>query len=184
MIIPVLAIFTTTSELRAIGWQDMIKYGDSVLQDSTDSKKSAVLTTLSNDKVISGLKEALTAGVGKAIKTLGSRNGFLNDETVRILMPEQLQKADKILRAVGQGKIMDDFTASMNRAAEQAVPEVSDIFTDSIVNMSITDATDILNGGDTAATDFFRRTTSDKLMTLIKPHVKKSMAGLFNKIAV
>ena len=183
--IPVLTILTVTNESRAISWQDIIKYGDSVLHNTTEPKKySDVLTTLSNDKVIRGLKEALTTGAGKAIKMLGSRDGFLNDETVRILMPDQLQQADKILRAVGQGKIMDDFITSMNRAAEQAVPEVSDIFTDSIVNMSITDAMNILNGDDTAATDFFRQTTSDRLMALIKPHIKKAMAGLFNKIAV
>lgn len=174
--IPALAVFTITSEPEAINWQDMIKHGDSVLKGyGTPQNSQNGLTTMSNDKVIQGLKEALTTGVGKAIKMLGSRDGFLNDETVRIIMPERLQKADQMLRALGQERIIDEFITSMNRAAEQAVPEVIDIFTDSILNMSITDAIDILNGGDTAATEFFRRTTSDELTVLIRPHVKKAM---------
>ena len=158
------------------GWQDLLKEADSLLKSSSGTTESTgAASSLSNQQIAQGLKEALNVGVKKAIDMLGRENGFLNDQSVKIPMPEQLQKVESTLRTFGQEKMADEFVTSMNRAAEQAVPEVSNIFIDSISKMSLTDAQNILSGGDTAATDYFKKNTSAELAQLIKPYVNKAM---------
>ena len=158
------------------GWQDLVKDADEVLKATTGKDSSAtVSSSLSNDEITKGLKEALSVGVEKAISLLGTENGFLNDDTVKILLPESVSKVEPLLRSAGQGDKIDDFVNSMNRAAEKAVPEVSSIFVDAISEMSLEDAQGILSGGDTAATDYFRKNTSQKISKLISPYVDKAM---------
>jgi hypothetical protein len=158
------------------GWQDWVKEADSYIKSTTGKDSRTVLTsTLSDSQIAEGLKEALDSGVKKAIDTLGKENGFLSDKAVKILMPEQLQKVEQMLRSFGQEKMADEFVISMNRAAEQAVPEVGNVFYDAIKKMSLTDAQGILSGGDTAATDYFKKNTSDQLVQLIKPYVNNAM---------
>jgi len=158
------------------GWQDWMKEADSVLKSTTGkSATSNISSTLSNDEITQGLKEALDIGVKKAIDMLGTKNGFLNDQSVKILMPESMQKAEKTLRSLGQEQMADEFITSMNRAAEKAVPQVSNVFIDAISKMSLDDAQGILQGSDTAATDYFQKNTSEQLTGLIKPYVNDAM---------
>jgi len=160
------------------GWQDWTKEAGQLLKSKTgQSAVSTASSSLSNDEITQGLKEALDVGVKKAIDMLGKENGFLNDKSVRIPMPDQLQQVEKVLRMAGQNKMADEFVTSMNHAAEQAVPKVSNVFVDAISKMSLSDAQAILSGGDTAATDYFKQHTSDQLSQLIKPYVSKSMAN-------
>ncbi len=61
----------------------------------------------------------------------------------------------------------------MNHAAEEAVPVATDIFLDSVRQMSFTDAKNILfSGQDDAATQFFRRTSEDRLRREFRPIVE------------
>ena len=114
---------------------------------------------LSGDVVTRGLKEALGKGLERALAQLGGDGGFLTNIAVRIPMPEQLTIADALLRKVGQGKLADDFVASMNHAAEQAVPAAAETFAGALRQMTVEDAQKLLQGPDDAATQFFRRTT-------------------------
>jgi hypothetical protein len=90
-------------------------------------------------------------------------------------MPEKIQKVADVLRKVGYQKEVDDFILSMNRAAEKAAPMATSYFVGAIKEMSFDDARKILNGGDTAATEFFKRKTSDKIAASFKPVVSSSM---------
>jgi hypothetical protein len=83
---------------------------------------------------------------------------------------------EKALRMAGQSQMADDFVASMNHAAEQAVPVAANVFGDSIKQMSIDDAKTILAGPDDAATQYFRRTTETNLYNLFYPIVQRSTA--------
>jgi len=130
---------------------------------------------LSDEKVSSGLKEALQVGTGNAVKLTGKPDGFFKNEVIKILMPEKLRTVEKGLRAVGYGPQVDEFILSMNRAAEQAAPLAKDIFWDAIKQMTFDDARKILGGGDTAATEYFRGKTSEKLATAFRPGVVKAM---------
>ena len=135
---------------------------------------SAGRAALSQDQLISGLKEALTKGVQHAVTNLGRTDGFLKDSKVRIPMPESLGKVEKGLRAVGQSELADNFVNTMNRAAEQAVPEAAGVLGESVKQMTVADAKTILAGTNTAATDYFRRTASTNLHARFLPIVKKA----------
>ena len=132
--------------------------------------------TLGDDKIISGLKEALSVGTENTVKLTGNTDGFLKNEAIKILLPEKLQSMDKALRLAGFGPQVDELVVSMNRAAEQAAPLAKPIFTDAVTNMSFDDAKKVLDGGDTAATDYFQGKTRDQLATAFKPEVEKTMS--------
>jgi Protein of unknown function (DUF4197) len=133
---------------------------------------------LSEAKIGSGLQEALKVGTENAVFQTGSVDGFLANKAIKILMPKPLQNIEQPLRLVGYGPQIDEFVVSMNRAAEKAVPFAKEIFWDAIGQMSFEDATKILNGNDTAATDYFKGKTSSKLHTAFRPTVETVMADV------
>jgi hypothetical protein len=130
---------------------------------------------LSNEKIISGLKEALEVGTENAVQLTGNVDGYLKNESIKILLPEKLQSMDQALRMVGFGPQIDEFVVSMNRAAEQAAPLAKPIFKEAVTGMTFEDGKKILNGGDTAATDFFKEKTKAKLTEVFKPKVAQAM---------
>lgn len=134
------------------------------------------LDDLSNKDATKGLKEALTQGAGQAVAMLGKTDGFLGNPQVRIPLPGNLKKAEKMLRTLGMGQQADDLEMAMNRAAEAAVPEAKALLVNSVKQMSVSDAKGILTGGDDAATQYFRRTTSGPLAEKFRPIVKQAMS--------
>jgi len=129
---------------------------------------------LTQEQMVGGLKEALAKGVEKAVSSLGKPDGFLKDAGVKIPMPESLQRVDKALRTLGQDQLADDFVASMNRAAEQAVPAAAGVLGDAVTQMTVADARGILLGTNNAATQYFRRTSETNLFTRFHPIVQKA----------
>lgn len=132
-------------------------------------------TGLSEAKIGSGLKEALKVGTENTVELTGRKDGYLRNEAIKILMPGELKTLEKGLRLVGYGSQIDEFTLSMNRAAEEAAPFAKEIFLNAIGEMTFDDARKILSGGDTAATDYFERKTSDDLTAAFSPVVEKTM---------
>jgi hypothetical protein len=130
---------------------------------------------LSDAKIGSGLQEALKVGTENAVLQTGQNDGFLMNKAIKILMPKSLQTIEQPLRLVGYGPQIDEFVVGMNRAAEKAVPFAKDIFWAAIGEMTFDDARKILNGKDTAATDYFKAKTSKKLQTAFLPSVKEVM---------
>jgi hypothetical protein len=131
--------------------------------------------SLSDDKIILGLKEALEIGTGNAVTGVGRLDGFFKDAIIKILMPKKLQAIEKGLRAVGYGPKVDEFVLSMNRAAEKAAPQAKAIFIGAIKEMTFDDARRILTGGDTAATTFFKDKTTDRLSSAFRPIIETAM---------
>lgn len=136
------------------------------------SAYAADLSQLSSKDANSGLKAALEQGANAAISRLGVADGFLNNEKVKIPLPSILEKAKPILKLSGQGKHLDELVIAMNRAAETAVPMAKPLLLDAVKTMSVADAKNILSGGDTSVTDFFRQKTSTALTTKFTPTVK------------
>jgi hypothetical protein len=151
-------------------WMDMV---NQALQGG-DTGGTVAGAALSDSQIVAGLKEALGDGVETSIKTLGRRNGFLNNELVRIGMPDSLKSVEKLARQAGQGAVVDEFITTLNRAAEQAVPEAAEILGDAIRQMNLSDARAILNGPDDAATQYFRRHSETRLSEKFLPIVKQS----------
>lgn len=143
---------------------------------------------LSSSEASSGLKEALIQGAGKAVSQLGAVDGFFGNKEVKIPLPDTMKKAEKAMRMLGMGKQADDLVLKMNRAAEAAVPEAKALLVDSVKKMSVADAKGILTGGDDAATQYFKKTTSGPMAEKFLPIVKKAtenvqLAQQYNKFA-
>ncbi|HWP58897.1 MAG TPA: DUF4197 domain-containing protein [Candidatus Acidoferrales bacterium] len=132
--------------------------------------------SLGDAKIASGLKEALRVGAENAVASTGAVDGYFKNRAIKIPMPSGLRPLEQGLRAVGYGPQVDEFILSMNRAAERAAPFAKEIFWDAIASMTIEDARKILAGNDTAATDYFKSKTSDKLAVAFRPAVEKSMS--------
>jgi hypothetical protein len=126
-------------------------------------------------RIGAALKEALQVGTANAVKLTGRTDGYFRNEAIKILLPEQLRTLASGLRTVGLGPQVDQLVLGMNRAAERAAPQAKTIFWDAIGAMTIDDARSILNGGDTAATDYFRAKTSDPLTAAFRPIVEQAM---------
>jgi hypothetical protein len=137
--------------------------------------KSTNAAGLDDAKIGSGLKEALSVGTQKAVRLVDKPGGYLDNEAIKILLPQNLRPVEKILRGLGQGAKIDEFVASMNHAAEDAAPEAETIFADAVKEMTIDDARKLLNGGDTSITEYFKSKTSAHLATAFRPHVEAAM---------
>ena len=139
--------------------------------------------SLSNSDAVAGLKAALNKGADSAVGKLGRTDGFLGNDRVKIPLPDSLQKLDGTLRRFGMGKYADDLVVTMNRAAEEAVPEAKSLLLQAVKDMSVQDAKGILTGGDTSATQYFRGKTAQPLAAKFLPIVQRATAkvGLVEK---
>jgi hypothetical protein len=140
----------------------------------SDSASAVLSTALSHDEIVGGLKQALGKGVERAVAALGTDGGFLSDAKVKIPIPEKLKMAEKTLRAVGQDQLADEFIATMNHAAEKAVPEAAAVLGDAVQQMTIADAKNILTSTNNAATAYFKRTSETNLFGRFLPIVQKA----------
>jgi len=129
-------------------------------------------------RVVAGLKQALQIGTERAVEQTSRANGFLSNDAIRIGMPESLDGMAKGLRAIGFGQQLDEFEVAMNRAAEEASGEAAPVFWEAIGNMSFQDARGILDGGETAATDYFERVTREPLAKRFEPIVAARMQNV------
>lgn len=131
------------------------------------------IADLSNRDATSGLKTALEKGSVAAVNKLGVTNGFLGNDKVKIQLPPILEKARPLIKMAGRGQQLDELVVSMNHAAEEAVPLAKPLLLNAVKSMTVTDAKQILTGGDTSVTQFFRDRTSAELAVKFLPIVKK-----------
>lgn len=129
---------------------------------------------ISDAQISSGLKQALEFGIDHQVTKLTVEDGFFSNELTRILLPEELRKVDDALRKIGLGNLADEGLKLMNAAASDAVKEATPIFVNAIKGMTITDARDILMGGNGAATQFLQNKTSEQLYQKFYPVVDNS----------
>jgi hypothetical protein len=148
---------------------------DDLLKKAEDTLGNRSTAGLSDDKIISGLKEALQVSTGKAVAVTGKPDGFLKNEAIKILLPPKLETVGRGMRMLGMGAKVDELEVGMNRAAEQATPQAKQIFLAALKKMTFDDARHILTGGDTAATDYFKRASTSDLSTAFSPIVHRSM---------
>ena len=149
---------------------------------------TAGLDRISNAEAVRGLKQALNDGSAAAIARLGVENGYFANPNVKIPLPPSLQRVERGLRAFGMRRQTDELVLTMNRAAEAAVPEAKQLLVDAVKTMSVQDAKGILGGGDTAATEYFRRSTRSQLVQRFLPIVKQAtdrvgLAQQYNALA-
>ncbi len=149
---------------------------------------SAPVRAVSDADASQGIRAALERGAVAAVGLLGRADGFLGNPKVRIPLPGFLEDAAPLLRAAGQQRRVDELVTAMNRAAEAAVPEAKTLLVNAVKSMSVSDAQQILTGGDDAATQFFARRTREPLGTKFLPIVtratkKVALAEKYNALA-
>ena len=152
------------------------------------SPAAAGLDDITDAEALRGVRQALTDGSLAAVARLGVENGYFGNPTVKIPLPPSLQRVERGLRTFGMRREADELVLSMNRAAEAAVPEAKQLLTDAVRKMSVQDAKGILSGGDTAATNYFRRATRTQLTQRFLPIVKRAtdrvgLAQQYNSLA-
>lgn len=144
----------------------------------TRTATNSALASLTSEQLQGGLKQALQQGFDTAVAHLGRTNGFLTNLNVRIPFPPQLKTIEKGLRNLGQDQLADDFELALNRAAEKAVPAATSALSDTLRNLSITDATALLTSkSETAVTEYFREHSSKELTAKFLPIVREATSA-------
>jgi hypothetical protein len=154
-------------------WSDILK--------ELPVAKSAETASVPDQKTaVSGLREALVIGTENAVKALSKTDGYFSNPLVKIKLPDNIQRVADVVARLGYQEQVDGLVLSMNRAAEAAAPKAIALFADAIKTLSIDDARKIIQGGDTAATQYFKDKTSERLYDEFKPVVVSNM----NKVGV
>jgi len=149
---------------------------------------AGALDAITGKEAVQALRESLETGARTALSKLGKENGYFANPKVKIGLPKNFTKADRILRGLGQGKKVDDLILAMNRAAEAAAPQAQELVVDAVKKMTVEDAKTILSGGDDAATAYFRKATeaqlAEKLLPVVKSVTDKSdLARSYNALS-
>ncbi|MBI3510852.1 MAG: DUF4197 domain-containing protein [Bacteroidetes bacterium] len=141
-----------------------------------DINKQITTTTgnlpgLSNDDIVSGLKDALTQGATKAAQRGSAVDGFFKNPKIHIPFPPTVQNVKDWAIKFGMQSQVDKFEETLNRAAEAAAKDAAGIFIDAVKTMTVTDGLSILKGADTAATHFLREKCTSSLNVKFKPTI-------------
>lgn len=166
IIFSALSVWAISATLATAGFQDILKEAKKFLGTSD---------SVSESDIVDGLKQALEIGTTKAVDLVSKEGGYFNNPEIKIPLPGEVQKVEKLLRGTGFGSKVDAFELSMNHAAERAAPEAKSIFWDAIKEMKIDDAKKILDGGDDEATLYFKDKTYARLENIFEPIVEQSM---------
>jgi hypothetical protein len=158
----------------------VIPLSSACAEDKGDNFFTGIFATLkggklSDSKIINGLKEALEIGTSNAVKDVSKLNGYYENAAIKIPLPKTVQKVEAVMRGMGYGPELDEFSRSMNRAAEQAAPKAKALFWDAVKAMTFDDARTILKGNDDAATRHFEDKTRGRLQQLFMPIVHTVM---------
>ena len=130
---------------------------------------------LDDATIVKGLKEALSTGTSRAVKSVSQRDGYFGNEAIKILLPERIRSTADLLGKFGFQQQVDEVILGMNRAAEKAAPKAAEHFVTALKAMSFDDARGILQGGKTSATDYFKEKTGPAIFASFKPVIAASM---------
>ncbi len=156
-----------------IGVNVLMSYSQINLKDIINTSKGS--TSLSNDEIIQGLKEALSNGVNKSTLSASTLDGFLKNPLIKIPFPPETKAMERKLRDLGMGTAVDQFILTLNRAAEEAAKKAAPIFLNAIKSLTITDGLSILKGNNDAATQYLKNKTLIDLKAQFKPVIKAAL---------
>lgn len=145
-------------------------------QVATQTGTQILTNTAGNSRNAAGLKEALTVGITNSVATLSKQNGYYSNPALKILLPKEAQAImDNIKLIPGGQNLVNEVEVRLNRAAEDAAKEAGPIFLSAIKSMTITDATNILFGGNDAATQYLKKATYNQLSSAFAPKINASL---------
>jgi len=173
----VLAVGLVAQPAGAQSWSDVLGKtleavpGTKAAQDEPKAGEHLDSATLAG-----GLKDALRLAVTRTTERVGQQGGFADDPDIHIPLPKALRGIQNTLKRVGMAGTANDLETRLNRAAEQAAPEAREILVGSVMRMQLDDAREILTGPEDAATQYFRRTSTDELRQALRPIVDRHLA--------
>jgi hypothetical protein len=129
----------------------------------------------SESEISSGIREALTVGITKAVTNSSQANGFYSNPLIKIAFPPEAERAAQVLRDLGMGKTVDDFVETLNHGAEEATKKATPIFVNAIMDMNLKDVYGIWRGENDAATLYLKEKTNDQLKTAFHPVIKEAL---------
>lgn len=135
---------------------------------------------LTNEEVISGLRDALTVGTNNSSAFASKLDGYYKNPALFIPFPPEAQKVKDWASKMGMNKQVDEFVMTLNRSAEEAAKDAAPIFVNAIKGMSIGDGFAILKGADNAATQYLKDKTTAELRLKFTPVVQNAI----NKVQV
>lgn len=163
---------TSTQQQTTIG----TKGTDSKNNTNTQTTPGSIINTITDGDATSAIKEALMKGIQVGVDKVSVTDGFFKNAAIKIPFPTQVRQVESTLRSMGMGTLADNMILSMNRAAEDAAKQAGPIFINSIKQMTVTDAVNIVsNQQPDAATQFLKRTTTESLVASFKPSIKTAL---------
>lgn len=151
------------------------KLENTTANNNSSSGSGGSLAALTESDAGSAIKEALAKGVAAGIAKLNKKDGFFGSDVYKLLLPADAVKIGNTLRAIGLGSQVDKAILQINRSAEKAVGYAAPIFVSAIKQMTLTDAVNLVKGGNTSATDFFKSKTTDSLKAAFSPVIRKTL---------
>lgn len=163
-------ILSGPAHVGAANWLDS---GKNFLNKMLPSSSTG--TSLSQQEIIEGLKNALEVGSDNVIRQVGRENGFFQDPKIHIPLPPRFQEAKSVLSRLQLAGLLDELETRLNRAAEQATPRTKEIFGQAIREMRFDDAMQIYKGPKDAATLYFKKKTSPALKEAVRPLIAQAL---------
>jgi hypothetical protein len=174
------ALFVSCAELETV-------VNETINENFTDGQTDK----LTEKEVIKGLKTSLRVGTDSAVTIASRKNGYLKNEAMKILLPDEAKVIYDYSKKLRLNKPLDNLVLSMNRSAEDAAKEAKPIFKEAITSLTIMQGWEILKGRNpagnnntekfdsTAATNYLRSKTYDKLFDAFQPKIKNSLDKKF-----
>jgi hypothetical protein len=155
--------------LSAQGLKDLQKKASGVV------KSPVAASGFTEEEAARALKEAFSKGTEWGVAMVSKENGYFGNPKIKIPFPPDAQQVETRLRSMGMSALCDDVVLSVNRAAEDAGPQAKAIFLKAIQSMTLTDAIQLVKGGEQSGTDYLKKTTRTDLVIAFKPIVQTSL---------
>ncbi len=143
---------------------------------NTNSTSSNGTANFTQTEAATAIKEALMKGITNGVAKVAVTDGYFGNSFIKIPFPQDAQVIANTLQMVGAGELVNKVVLQINRSAEQAAKDATPIFVNSIKQMSLNDAINIVsNQQPDAATRFLQRTTTDQLVASFRPKIKGAL---------
>ena len=141
----------------------------SLFKSASSSDAAAEAFGGSSDELAIALREALAVSAERALAELGQKGGFSNSDLFRVPLPKSVESFRKPLALVGQDYRLDDFQATMNRAAEEGVAASPAIVKKAIQGLTMDDLNKLWKGKDDAITRYLEKNSREELSEKMLP---------------
>ena len=169
-----LFISLSTVSVLSAGFKDWSSKALSVFDKTTDAEAVAGSAFSSAEDLATALREALAVSAERALKDLSKKGGFANSELYKIPLPKTIESLRKPLQLVNREDLLNDFEATLNRAAEKGVAAAPAVVKYTIQSLTLDDLNELWKGEDDAITRFLEKRSRDQLAIRTLPLIAEA----------